>query len=211
MVTPTMVDVIADVAGSFGLPRGPHGSYAFLYSLMLLLTASALQRPGAATLAALMMTLVRLCLWYVVPWITVEYAAAIGLFLRDNTTGAPVVPGVLPPYLLLAAVAVDLVLLAGRRLGWNVRLTVLLAGGLVPIALQLLTAAPSLYVDPHSPFPLRPDLFSLDTLASISPVTLVVGAIGGMLGWSLGFVIRNQETPAPASTAAQPAVVPEIA
>ena len=113
-VTLSTVDVVADVAASFGLPMGPNGPLTFLFALMLLLTAAVVRHPGAATLVALVMTLLRIGLWYAVPWITAEYATAVGLFLRDNTLGVPVVAGVLPPYLLLAGVVVDLVLLAGR-------------------------------------------------------------------------------------------------
>lgn len=192
-VTPSTVDVVFDVAASFGLPLGPNGPLTFLYTLMLLMTAAVLRRPGAATLIALVMTLLRLGLWYGVPWITSEYATAVGLFLRDNSREVPIVAGVLPPYLLLAGIVVDLVLLLGSRLGWNLRLTVLLSGALVPVALTLIAATPSLYVAPDTLFPVRPDLLSLETLSALSPVTVLIGALAGMLGWALGFVVRHQD------------------
>lgn len=205
-VTPSAVDVVWDVAAGFGLPGGPNGTLTFLYSLMLLMSAAVLRRPGAATLVALMMTILRLGLWYLVPWMTGAYATAVGLFLRDNTDASPVVPGVLPPYLLLAGIVVDLVLLAGRRFGWNVWLSVLLAGGLVPVALELITPEPSLYVAPHDLFPVRPELLSLGTLTSLSVATIVVGAVAGLLGWVIGFVIRHQEHAAPLASAASPTI-----
>lgn len=208
-VSPSAVDVVWDVAAGFGLAGGPNGTLTFLYALMLLMSAAVLRRPGAATLVALAMTILRLGLWYLVPWLTSEYATAIGLFLRDNTRGMPVVPGMLPPYLLLAGIVVDLVLLVGRRLGWNVRLTVLLAGGLVPVALELITPEPSLYVAARELFPVRPELFSLETLTSLSVATIGVGAVSGLLGWVIGVVIRHQEQAAPLAGTASPAATVE--
>ena len=192
-VTPSAVDVTTDVAASFGLPVASSGPLTFLYALLLLLSAVVLRRPGAATLVALVMTLLRLGLWVTIPWVTAGYATTIGLFLRDNSEQTSIVAGVLPPYLLLAGIAVDLVLLLGRRLGWNVRLTVLLSGALVPVALTVITSASPPHIASHSLFWVRPNLLSLETLTSVSPVLIVVGALAGMLGWMVGFVLRNQD------------------
>ncbi len=216
-ITASMVDVFFTVAYSLGLPTGPNGTLTFLCAVMLLMTAAVLRRPGAATLVALVMTLLRLFLWYAAPWVTSEYATAVGLYLRDNTDANSVVAGVLPPYILLAGVVVDLVLMAGRRFGWKVPLTVLLSGALIPVALQILVSVPSLYIAPDLLFPIRSDLLSLDTIGDLSLVDMVTGALAGLLGWIIGVILRNHEriATAPAlnqSTATPSAnVVPEVA
>lgn len=214
-ITASMVDVFFELAFALGLPAGPNGTLTFLCAVMLLMTAAVLRRPGAATLVALVMTLLRLVLWYAAPWVTSEYATAVGLFLRDNTGAHPIVAGVLPPYILLAGIVVDLVLMAGRRFGWKVPLTVLLAGGLVPGALQLLEPLPSLYVSPTDPFPIRPDLFSFSVITDLSLVEIAVGAIAGLLGWIIGVILRNHEqldaNPRPATAPPAASVVPEVA
>lgn len=207
-ITASMVDVVFTVADALGLPLGPNGTLTFLIALMLLMTAAVVRRPGAATLVALVMTLLRLGLWFTVPWMTSEYATAVGLFLRDHTDGNPIVAGVLPPYVLLAGIAVDLVLLAGRRFGWKVPLVVLLSGALVPVGLQLIETYPSLYVAPDVLFPIRPDLFSQTTITDISPVTLLVGAIAGLFGWIIGVILRNHEQLGSAAAPATAAVTP---
>ena len=200
-ITASMVDVFYTVSYALGLPTGPTGTLTFLCSVMLLMTAAVLRRPGAATLVALMMTGLRLFLWYAAPWVTSEYATAVGLFLRDNTEGHSVVAGVLPPYVLLAGILVDLVLLVGRRFGWKVPLTVLLAGALVPVGLELIQTYPSLYVAPDFLFPVRTNLFSFDTITAISPVDIVIGALAGLLGWVIGVILRNHERISTASEA----------
>ncbi|MDQ3411855.1 MAG: hypothetical protein M3509_07015, partial [Chloroflexota bacterium] len=142
-------------------------------------------------------TILRIGLWDFAPWITVEYAAAVGLFARDNTRGAPIIPGMLPAYLLLAGIVVDLVLLAGRRFGWNVWLTVIAAGALTPAVIQLTEPVPALFTRLPALFP---PLVPLARLGHISLVTIAIGAIGGVLGWIVGYVLRNQEQhPAPAT------------
>ena len=121
-VTPTTLAVITDNGSIAGMFDGSGVAIAVLYPMTLLLVASIVRLPGAATLTALLFTLLRLALWPAVPWITQVYAASIGLFLRDDTSGLPIVPGMMPANLIAAGLAVDFLLYAARRGNWDLRL-----------------------------------------------------------------------------------------
>jgi hypothetical protein len=123
--------------------------------------------------------------------------------LRDNTSGWPVVPGMMPAYLLVAGAAVDLLLLAARRWRWQPRLIIPLAGAVVAFLLRLLEPTlPAIMPDPT--------WWSaegvVEVMASIAvmkyPTLLVmpfIGAVAGWLGWLLGIVVRGQATSAVAA------------
>ena len=119
-VTATFMDAVAMLWPFHGRVDSSGVVIAALYSAILLLVSSVVRRPDIATLTALVFTAIRVATFALIPWITAEYAASIGLFLRDNTSGIAVLPGLMPSYLLLAAVAVDGLLWAGRR--WRLQL-----------------------------------------------------------------------------------------
>ena len=196
-VTPTPIAFFHDEVGPlFGRIDGAGIVVAALYPATLLMVAAILRQPGAATLTALVFTALRLATWHAIPWVTREYAASIDLFLRDNTSGRPVVPGMMPAYLLVAGVAVDLLLLAARRRHWDLRLVVPVAGAVAAFLLRLLEPTlPALMPDPS--------WWSADgvnevmaTIAAMKYPTLLVtpfiGAVAGRLGWLLGIVVRGQ-------------------
>lgn len=177
---------------------------AFLYPAILLLVAAVLRRPGIATLTALLFTLLRFSTWFAIPWFTEEYAASIGLFLRDNISGDAVLPGLMPAYLIAAGLAVDALLLAGRRWAWSPRLVVPLAGAAAAFLLRLLE--PTLAIEQLGPefTPEIRDLILAMRAAEYLPTLLVapiVGAASAWFGWQLGNVLRFHGSARPAEAA----------
>ena len=85
-----------------------------------------------------MFTALDLLVTGIVPGITSDYAASIGLFLRDTASGEVIVPGLLPSYVLVAGAAVDLLFIAGRRIGWRMSAVVPLAGAVAALVLRVL-------------------------------------------------------------------------
>lgn len=103
-------------------------SAALVYPLALLMVASIVRQPGAATLLGVVFVLLRTANWYFTLWATPLYAASLGLFMRDNVSGIPDIADQMPLAVLLAGIIIDLVLTIARRRGLGVKITVLLAG-----------------------------------------------------------------------------------
>lgn len=182
----------------FGRFDGAGVAVALIYPAALLLVAGVVRRPGAVTVFALVFTLGRLATWVAVPWVTREYAASIDLFVRDGVSGEPVLPGLLPAYLLAAAVVVDLALLAGRRRGWSVPLTVALGAAAASLVLRALEPTlPTLVPEPTLSVERRDEILAM--MAARETATLlivpVIGAVSGLIGWYLGIVLRRQGEP----------------
>jgi hypothetical protein len=197
-VTPTTLAVITDNGPIADRIDGAGLAIGVLYPMTLLLVASSVRTPGAATLTALLFTVLRLALTPIIPWITSEYAASIGLALRDFASALAIVPGLMPTYLLVAGVAVDALLAAGRRLNWDLRLVAPLAGAVVALLLRLLEPTlPAFMPEPTWP----PEVIAneLATIAWTKLPTLAVmpfvGALAGWLGWLIGIVLHDQGEP----------------
>ena len=199
-LTPTLLDALPWFVGPVSWPGI---ATSLLYPTMLLLVASTLRLPGAATIAAATFALLQAVSWVVIPWVTREYASAIGLFLRDTTTNRPVVPAMLPSFLLVAAAAVDALVWAARRNGLPVRLGVPLAGALVALVLNLLQPVPPLYfLPPDAPAEFLAGIRAMmaETRLPTLLVVLPIGALMGWFGWRLGVVVRGVTDPRPAAT-----------
>jgi hypothetical protein len=169
-----------------GVLDGPLTLIGAFYALGLLLVVSVVRRPGAATLTALVFTVLCVGTGILSAWATPAYADAVGLFPRDNAVGFPTILAVLPKFVLPAGVLIDLFLAAGRRRAWGVRRSVLVAAGVGTLALVgletlLLTGTDVL------PFPVASPLAT--TIASAG-----VGAVSGWLGWKAGVVLRRIAT-----------------
>lgn len=93
-ITPTLADLLPWAL--FGRVSWPNLVISALYPATLLLVVSIVRRPWAGTLFGLVFTLLDLALTVLVPAITRDYAASIGLFLRDDTSGEAIVPGLAP-------------------------------------------------------------------------------------------------------------------
>jgi hypothetical protein len=199
-ITPTLVDLFPwEVIEGISWPNIVVSA---LYPAALLLVVSVIRRPGAATLFGLMFTVVDFLLTLIVPAITRDYAASIGLFLRDTTTGEAIVPGLIPTHVLAAGIVVDLLVLAGRHFRWRVGLTIPVAGALAALTLRLLEPSLPLYapspIDPPELAALRDEILAAVEYSSLILAPLI-GAAAGWFGWLLGIVLKGEGKPAPAS------------
>lgn len=163
---------------------GMDGSILFLgfvHAMVLLMVASALRRPGAATVTALMFTALTVIGWVFSTWATTAYADALGLFPRDNAVGYPELIAVLPKFVLPAAIVIDVVLVLARRRGLPIRTTVMAAaasGMAVLAALEVLV--PTVLGEPTVP-----------GLITSMLSAAAVGALGGWVGWMIGVLLRR--------------------
>jgi hypothetical protein len=196
-LTPTMLDVAPLRVGPFNWVGI---AIALLYPCMLVAVLSATRLAGAATLAALLFSVLLAVMWVAVPWATGEYAASIGLFMRDSTTGIPVVPGMLPTFLLAAGLVVDGLFLIWRRNGWQLRTGAIVAGAVAGVLLVLLQPLPPIYGnwDPGTSAEAMTFLatFAAETRIPTLIAAAIAGGLSGWFGWNLGILLRRAGTPA---------------
>lgn len=209
-ITPTLTDLFPWAL--FGRVSWPNAVVSALYPATILLVAVIVRRPWAGTLFGVIFTLLDLLLLAVIPAITRDYAASVGLFMRDNARGVVMVSALTPTFVLLAGAAVDLVLAAGRRQGWRVSATVALAGAAAALALRLLEPDLPLYqVSPDRPIEIQQRMAEISSAVAVGSLLLapVIGAAAGWFGWLLGIVMRGPEgeetTRRPRSGVATPA------
>lgn len=198
-LTPMLLDAMPWRLGPFSWPALV---ITVLYPAVLLAVVSVLRRPWAGTLVAAAFTVVLTVSWFLVPWITVRYADAIGLFLRDTTANEPVAPGMLPTFLLVAGAAVDGVIALARRRGWPVRVGVLLAGALAALVLIGLQPQPPIYGPSGNDTPDVVEVMAAIPASTRLPTLLaapVLGALAGWFGWNLGIVLRRVGQTGPTS------------
>ena len=110
-------------------------------------------------------------------------------------------PGLVPTYVLVAGVAVDLLLTFGRRMAWHVAVLVPLAGAFAALALRVLEPSLPLYqpspLDPAEIATLRVEISSAVATSSLI-LAPIAGAAAGWFGWLLGIVLKGGNTqPAP--------------
>lgn len=155
---------------------------AVLYPLALMMIASIVRRLGVVALTAFIYTLLAGIGWLASAWATPSYAASLGLFVRDNAYGFPVIVFVLPLLLLPAGIAMQLLLSLAQRRQWPVRRGVMLAAGGAMALLVVLEAlaARGVYVLPHAA-----------AIVATALAAAVAGALCGWLGWKLGVVLRH--------------------
>jgi len=216
-VTPTVLDAVAMLWPFHGTVDSGGVVVALLYPTILMLVAAAVPRPGMATLTALAFALIRLLGWVLAPWLTEWYAGSLDLFLRDYISGVPVVPGLMPAYLLAAAVLVDGLLLAARRRRWDLRLVIPLAGAGAAVLLRLLEPVMATQVlGPEVTDQVR-TMIEAERAAEALPTLIavpVVGALAGWIGWRLGRAVgaandsATQDRPRAAAAAAAPTPTP---
>jgi MFS family permease len=209
-VLPTLIDLVPWVI--FDRVSWPNLVVSLLFPAMILLVAVIVRRPWAGTLFGLFVTLLDGLLTVILPAITQGYAASIGLFLRDNTSGVAFVPALAPTYVLAAGIVVDLLLEMGRRFGWRVAITVPLAGAAAALTLQLLEPT----LPAYQPLPFYPPEVQQRVAARAASVATsslilapIVGALAGWFGWLFGIVLAGravEEPAAPAPGLVRPAV-----
>jgi MFS family permease len=197
-ITPTLTDLFPWAL--FGSVSWPNIVISALFPATILLVAVIIRRPGAGTLFGLLFTLLDVLLTAIVPAITRDYAASIGLFLRDNVRDEVVIAGLAPTFVLAAGIVVDVVLEAGRRLGWRVAVTVPLAGAAAALALRLLEPNLPLYqATAFCPPEIQQQIAEISAAVSTSSLILapIIGAAAGWFGWLLGIVLCGRDKAAP--------------
>jgi hypothetical protein len=129
----------------------------FVSTLLLILGAGILRRPGAALAIAAVLGAFQGILWWFSPWAAHAYANSVGLPLRDYLPAAmpPTLPNGIPMFLGVAAVVVEALFWLTRTRGLNVRMLPLLTGtvtGLVissSIPLQVNLTDPTTHQTTH--------------------------------------------------------------
>jgi hypothetical protein len=172
----TFAPITANAFSTLGLPFDPTvAGIIFFASMLLILGAATLRRPGAALAIAAALGALQAFLWWFSPWAAHAYAAAVGLPLRDGLTPQPPdLPSAIPMFLMVAALAVEGLLWMIRSRGLDARRLLPLAG-----AVTALLVAVSL--------PLQQAL--TDPTSSISPTDLVILVVVGIpLGVLAGFL-----------------------
>ena len=194
-ITPTLTDLFR--WEMFGRFSWPNMVVAALYPAAILLVASIVRRQWAGTLFGLMFTALDLLTTAMVPAITRDYAASLGLFPRDNVSGEVIVPGLVPTYVLAAGIVVDLLLETARRRGWRVAVVVPVAGAAAALVLRLLEPDLPLY-QPHRLDPAEIAALKAEVSAAVAMSSLIlaplIGAAAGWFGWLLGIVIKDGTT-----------------
>jgi hypothetical protein len=205
-VTPTLTDLLPWQI--FGVISWPNTVVSALYPAAILMVISIIRRPWAGTLFGVLFTALDLLTTAIIPGITRDYAASIGLFMRDNITGDVVVSGLLPTYVLVAGIVADLLLFAGRAVGWRLSIVVPLAAAASALALRLLEPNLPLYgprpLDPAEVVAMREEITASVATSSLILAPLL-GAVAGWFGWLLGIVLTECGS-GPASRISRPAV-----
>ncbi|WP_445183302.1 hypothetical protein ACTXG6_32915 [Pseudonocardia sp. Cha107L01] len=172
----TFAPVTTNAFSNLSLPIDPTIAGIIFFSAVLLVTgAGIMRRPGAAVGIAAVLGVLQAFLWWFSPWAAHTYAAAVGLPLRDGLTPKPPeLPGTMPMFLIVAAVAVEVLFWLTRDRNLSAKIAFLLAGG----AAGLVVAAT---------LPLQQVL--TDPTASVGPTTIALLAILGIaLGSLAGFL-----------------------
>ena len=161
---------------NFTLPVNPVVvGIVFFSPLLLLIGAGVLQRVGAAVAIAVTLGTLQAALWWFSPWAAKVYAASVGLPLRDGLIPSPPrLPSGAPMFLIVAAVAVEVLLWLSRTRGLDARKMMLLAGVLTGLIVGLTLPVQQSLTDPTSP------------LSSIDVV--ILGVLGMPLGALAGFL-----------------------
>jgi hypothetical protein len=161
---------------NFTLPVNPVVVGIVLFSpLLLLIGAGVLQRAGAAVAIAVTLGTLQAALWWFSPWAAKVYATSVGLPLRDGLIPSPPrLPSGAPMFLIVAAVAVEVLFWLSRTRGPDARKLMLLAGVLTGLIVGLILPVQQSLTDPTSP------LSSTDIV--------ILGLLGMPLGALAGFL-----------------------
>jgi hypothetical protein len=147
----------------------------FFSSLLLILGAGILRRPGGAVAIAAALGILQAFLWWFSPWAAVTYAKAVGLPLRDGLTPQPPdLPSAIPMFLLVAAVVVEGAFWMIRTRGLDARKVMPLVGGATGLIVAVTLPLQQVLTDPTASF-------SAAAVATIGIVGILFGVLAGFL------------------------------
>jgi hypothetical protein len=172
----TFAPVTTNAFNNLQLPFDPTvAGIIFFSSMLLILGAGILRRPGAAVAIAAVLGILQAFLWWFSPWAAHAYAAAVGLPLRDGLTPQPPdLPNAIPMFLIVAAAAVEALFWMIRTRGVDARRLLLLTGAVTGVIVAVSLPVQQGLTDPTS---------------SISPTDIVmIGILGIPLGVLAGFL-----------------------
>ena len=161
---------------NFTLPVNPVVVGIVSFSpLLLLIGAGILQRAGATVAIAVTLGTLQAALWWFSPWAAKVYATSAGLPLRDGLIPSPPkLPSGAPMFLIVAAVAVEVLFWLSRTRGLDARKMMRLAGVLTGLIVGLTLPVQQSITDPTTP------LSSTDVV--------ILGLLGMPLGALAGFL-----------------------
>jgi hypothetical protein len=178
----TFAPIATNAFNNLSLPVDPTVAGIILFSSMLLIIGAAvLRRPGAAVAIAAVLGILQAFLWWFSPWAAHTYAAAVGLPLRDGLTPLPPeLPNAIPMFLVVAAAAVEALFWMIRSRGVDAARPLLLAGAVTGVIVAVSLPVQQALTDPTS---------------SISPTDiLMIGILGIPLGVLAGFLAARFTT-----------------
>jgi hypothetical protein len=147
----------------------------FFSSLLLIIGAGILRRPGGAIAIAAVLGILQAFLWWFSPWAAVNYASAIGLPLRDGLTPQPPdLPSAIPMFLFVAAAVVEGLFWLIRTRGLNARRVMPLVGGVTGLIVADTLPLQQVLTDPTASF-------SAGTIAVIGIAGILFGVLAGFL------------------------------
>ena len=147
----------------------------FFSSLLLIIGAGILRRPGGAIAIAAALGILQAFLWWFSPWATLTYAAAVGLPLREGLTPQPPdLPSAIPMFLLVAAAVVEGLFWMIRTRDLNARKVMPLVGGVTGLIVADTFPLQQVLTDPTA-------TFSAATIAIIGIAGILFGVLAGFL------------------------------
>jgi hypothetical protein len=185
-VTITFAPISAQGLNNLTLPFDPvTAATIFVATILLILGASIVRRPGSALAIAAVLGAIQGFLWWFSPWAAHAYANSVGLPLRDGLPAnlPPSLPGGIPMFLAVAAVAVEGFLWMARTRKLSARKIILVAGTLTGLIIAAGMPLQQSLTDP------RAQLTTHDILVTIG-LGLPMGVLAGFLGGPFIVMLR---------------------
>ncbi|MBB4855838.1 MFS family permease [Mycobacteroides chelonae] len=156
---------------------------AFIVPLVLLLVAGVLRSTLAPLAVAAIMGAIQAIFWWFSPWAAHEYAAAVGLPLRDDLwDGPPVIPGMMPMFLGIFALLATGLLYFARDRKWQRWPMTAIGAFLGSVAgMGYLLQGAILY---------RQGTETMSRYVTVGLVGLVLGTLAGFLAQRIALMLR---------------------